>query len=335
VLVATSEVDAAASATIKITLLPSSNGTVRIDTGSATPTTDGNGNSWASDPGIQGLLNVVGSDYPAWKSQDPLRAIYESSVNSEHDLRYRIGVPNGNYLIHLLFGTPYNGCGSAADCGPQWISNNRYNIYTYNPQLITTQGNIQSHQFNFGAAINYAYATPADVYVPARVTNNILDVGIFSLAPEVGTNTAPLFGHKVNELSGLEILPDHSAPRWAIDASQGTEIAPGGSMQLYVVDYYTGSTASVWSVVSGPGLIGPGGLLTIPAGAASGTAVIVKAASQTNSQVSAEITLCVNSCSPTGAKIARVNPAKKVLRTVERFVVFLLKEVKRGLARLA
>jgi hypothetical protein len=295
VLLGTSASNRAASVTLNVELLPLSGSpmAVRIDTGSSSPTTDGKGNIWAADPGMNGVSGGYdGYDWPNWNTQDPLRIVYQSRVRSANDLSLTVAVPNGNYLAHLLFGMLYDAC---SPCG-SWI-NGYYDINSLGPLRISTQGSVKSPFFDFGLPINYQYATPSDIYVPAEVTDNLLQLRIYGLAPDIGPNYAPLHSAKLITLNGVELLPDSASPHWAIDTQQQTAITTGASLALSIVDYYTASTAAMWEIVSGPGTIDASGVLSLPAiDYANGTVIIVKASSLVNTSIVALATLCVNSC---------------------------------------
>ena len=162
VLQGVSAADPNTTVSLYITVLPSGAspaGSIRIDTGALTNTTDANGNTWLADLGAEGTFGTVTSDYPNWTTGNPLRLQYQSdAVGYGNDLLYTIGIPNGNYKIHVLLGLPYNGC--ARPCG-YYVGYFGDDQHTYNPQMIETQGVIQNHYFDFGALSGYAFASPA------------------------------------------------------------------------------------------------------------------------------------------------------------------------------
>jgi hypothetical protein len=287
VLLGSSAADPNVTAHLYLTVLPAGSspaGCIRIDTGSASNSKDLNGNVWLADTGAEGTFNTVPSDYPNWTSTNPLKLIYQSAaIAYGNDLRYTIAVPNGNYRVHVLLGIPYNGCGN--NCG-RYAGYYGQDIHTYNPQMIDTQGIVQNHYFDFGAAIGYAFATPVDVYVPARVTDNLLQLGIVALAPDTGPSLAPAKSNKYNILNGVEILPDSSAPHWTVDTQQQTTIAPGQTLRpFYVTDWYTGVNDPSWTIVSGPtGATLNGSTLTLANGSnANGQPIVIKASDGTYS----------------------------------------------------
>jgi hypothetical protein len=264
----TSAADPNVSTNLYLTILPagaSPTGSIRIDTGSTANTIDGNSNVWLPDSGIDGALESFPSDYPNWKTTDPLRPIYQSAaIAYGNELHYTFALPNGNYRVHLLFGALQIGC--TAPCGT-WPGSS-LDTHSYNPQMLETQGIFQNHYFDWGLKAGYSYATPVDTYIPAKVTNNILELGVYALAPDAGPVLAPVNGNKLNSLNGVEILPDASSPHWTVDTQQQTSISSGQTLRaFYVTDWYTGVNDPTWSIVSGPaGATLTGSTLTLAAG---------------------------------------------------------------------
>ncbi len=270
-----------------VTVLPagsSPTGSIRIDTAAGTNTTDANGNVWLADTGAEGTTSIVTADYPNWNTTNAQRIVYQSAAFSYgNDLRYTLAVPNGNYRVHLLFGDPYNGC--PAPCG-YFVGYSGQDIHTYNPQMLETQGILRSHYYDWGALVGYAVGHPADVYVPAKVTNNILEIGVLALAPDSGPNLAPATTNKYNILNAVEILPDASTPHWTIDTQQQTTIAAGQTLRpFYVTDWYTGVNDPTWTLVSAPtGVTLSGSTLSLAAGSyLNGQPIVVKASDGTYS----------------------------------------------------
>jgi hypothetical protein len=287
VLKGTSAADPNISVSLYLNVLPpgtSPTGSIRIDSGAIASTTDGNGNVWLPDTGPEGNSVNVTSDYPNWTTSNALRMIYQSAaISYTNDLRYTLAVPNGNYKVHLLFGIPYNGCSNP--CG-YYADYYGEDIHTYNPQVLETQGIIRSHYFDFGAPGGYVFATPLDIYIPAKVTNNILSIGVDDLAPDVGPNYTPAHSNKYNIVNGVEILPDTSAPHWTIDTQQQTTITNGQTLlPFYVIDWYTGVNDPVWTIISGPpGASLSGSTLSLAAGSTlNGQPIVVKASDGTYS----------------------------------------------------
>jgi hypothetical protein len=287
VLKGTSAADSNVSVTLYLNVLPpgtSPVGSIRIDSGAIASTTDGNGNVWLPDIGPEGTSVNVTSDYPNWTTSSPFRMIYQSAaIAYTNDLRYTLAVPNGNYKVHLLFGLPYNGCSNPCGYYADYFGQD---THTYNPQVLETQGIIRSHYFDFGAPSGYAFASPVDVYLPAKVTNNILNIGVGDLALDVGPNYTPAHSNKYNIVNGVEILPDTSAPHWTIDTQQQTTIAAGQTLlPFYVIDWYTGVNDPVWTIVSGPpGASITGSTLSLASGTyLNGQPITVKASDGTYS----------------------------------------------------
>ncbi len=287
VLKGTSAADSNISVTLYLYVLPpgtSPAGSIRIDSGAASSTTDLNGNVWLADTGAEGTSVAVTADYPNWTTSNALRPVYQSAaIAYTNDLRYTLVVPNGNYKVHMLFGVPYNGCGEP--CG-YFAGYFGQDIHTYNPQILETQGVIQSHYFDFGALAGYAFGVPEDIYVPAKVTGNILNIGVAANAPDIGPNYTPAHSNKYNIINGIEILPDTSTPHWTIDTQQQTTISAGQTLlPFYVVDWYTGVNDPVWTVVSGPsGAAFSGSTLSLAAGTYfNGQPIVVKASDGTYS----------------------------------------------------
>ncbi len=297
VLKVTAAADANAVNDVYVTVLPAGAnpaGTIRIDTGSRTGVTDGNGNIWSPDAGMEtGISNTLSSDYPSWSSSYPDHGVYESSVYTYgHDMVYNLVVPNGNYKVRYMFGAEWNGQRSPLGSFPESLSSA--------PYLLETQGVIKAHYYDWNWAAQYQIATPTDTYVPARVTNNVLTVAVRPITPDtaitVASGLAPIYRNaypylftelnneaKSASLNGLEIIPDSTTPHWAIDSQQMTSIAPGQSVQLYVVDWYTGDsdvTSPTWTLQTAiPGaIITSGGLLMLASGASlNGQPLVVRA----------------------------------------------------------
>jgi hypothetical protein len=298
VLKVTAAADANAVNYVYVTVVPiSSNpaGAIRIDTGSTIGVTDLNGNVWAPDAGMEtGASNTLSGDYPSWSASNPEHAVYESCVYTYgHDIVYNLVVPNGNYKVRFMLGQPWNGVQSPHGSFPESL--------TSSPSLFEAQGIVKAHFYDWNWAANFQIATATDVYIPATVTNNTLVVAERSITPDtaitVASGLAPLYkgafpylvnnligGSKSSDLNGLEIIPDSSIPHWAIDTQQMTSLQPGQSVQLYVVDWYTGDsdvTTPAWSLqTTAPGVtISSGGLLTLASGSyLNGQPIVVQAA---------------------------------------------------------
>ncbi len=188
----------------------------------------------------------------------------------------------------MLMGNPYDGA-------PFWQTT--YNAANHSRLDLEAQGQICAHNFNMAlaepAGYTQVYGVPADAYIPAKVTNNILEIaqrGVFLYIDPATygycmTCMAPM-------LNGLEMLPDSTAPHWAIDTQQSATIAPGSTLQLSAVDWYTGFSDAVWSIVNGPGTITSTGLYTAPIVQPSATtSVVIQVQSASNPAISASTTL--------------------------------------------
>jgi hypothetical protein len=293
VLMATSAADPNVTTFLYLNILPagvSPVGSIRIDTGSPISTTDAVGDVWLPDTGAEGTSVAEASDYPNWVTANTQQIVYQSAmITYGADLRYTMAVPNGNYRVHLMFGHLYNSC--TAPCGT-WPGTYGQEIHTYNPQMLETQGVLQSHYFDWGLLAGYNVATPEDAYLPAKVTNNILKIGAVALAPDSGPNISPL-GNKLNNLNGVEILPDASIPHWTIDTQQQSTIAAGQTLRpFYVTDWYTGVNDPAWTLVSGlKGATLTGSTLTLAAGAYyNKQPIVVKASDGTYSATATILT---------------------------------------------
>jgi hypothetical protein len=255
-------------------------GVIRINSG-GTQAKDKNGNVWLADQGFEaGDYTELRGDYPGWPAQsNPEINIYQSAgYTYGSDIEYRFVVPNGNYKVRFLLGQPYNGA--------PW-QGCTFSTTLHSPAMIETQDQTVAHNYDFGKPINYACATPVDLYVPAQVTNNTLKAAFRVIVPDGQQGTS------APEINGLEIIPDpNTAPYLAIDTQQQTTVNPGASLQLYAIGWYM-SNAVTWSI-DGPGSIGPSGLYTAPSIAPdSPQTVTITATSTTDPSTTASVTLTV------------------------------------------
>lgn len=283
ILKATAAVDSKAYATVLVRVIPG--GAIRIIAGNRTQgMTDGLGQRWMANIFLAaGDSTTLPGDYPSWPTpsnttQAAQIYVYQSSFYTYgNDIVGNFIVPNGNYKIRLMFGQPYDG---------HTVANCTFSNTLHAPLLIEAQYLPVAHNFDFGNAVNHKCAVPTDLYVPATVTQNTLE---FALRNAVGVSNSagsPL-------LSGVEIDPDSSAPKLAIDTQQQTTVAAGSSLQLYAVGWYIGDSAS-WQVLSGPGSISSTGLYTAPTQAPStAQTVTIKATSTINRNLTATVTLTV------------------------------------------
>jgi hypothetical protein len=255
-------------------------GTVRINSGGA-QMKDKKGNVWLADQGFDaGDYTELRGDYPGWPDQaNPEINIYQSAgYTYGSDVEYRFVVPNGNYKVRFLFGQPYQ--------SRAW-QNCTFGATLHAPAIVEAQDQTVAHNYDFGKSINYACATPVDLYVPAQVTNNTLKAAIRVIAPDGQQGTSS------PEINGFEIIPDpDTAPYIAIDTQQQTTVNAGSTLQLYVIGWYM-NNAVTWSI-DGPGSITPSGLYAAPSVAPdSPQTVTVTATSTTDASITATVTLTV------------------------------------------
>ena len=269
--------DPSLSEYVYVTVLPGGinpTGSIRIDTGNPSGSVDGYGNRWLADQALEtGGYRQVTGDYPAWPlATNPEIKIFQSSGSTYgNDMVYSLALPNGKYKVRLLFGEPYNGCGSCVG--------GVFDPHLHAPLLLEANGQIGAHNFDFGRSIGYAYATPVDTYIPALVTGNTLQVAVRANLPDLAAAaqkpklTTPI-------LNGLEIIPDSSIPHITIDTQSQTSVAAGSTLQLYAIGWYLNNTV-VWSVLSGPGSIDQSGLYHAPDNAPSAPQTVVIRAGST------------------------------------------------------
>jgi hypothetical protein len=307
-----SNADPNAYAYVYLTILPAGAnpvGSIRIDSGvtwgsvASGATTDGNGNTWLPDVGYEnGAFSLLGGDYPGWSSggaaTNPLLGMYQSGHGTYGgDILYTFIVPNGNYKVHILEGHQYNGW-------PYYMTS--YPAMFDTRMDLEAQGQVALHNFNYWYSQPAGYqgyiATPAEAYIPARVTNNVLSIavrGVFYYSDTAvwGSNCSSC---ESAGLDGLEVLPDATSAHWSIDTQQQTAIAPGSTLNLYQVDWYTGLSDAQWSLVSGPGSIAVGAdnlgfpcaIYTAPTTQPSAnSAVVIKAQSASNPAINATAVL--------------------------------------------
>jgi hypothetical protein len=270
--------DPNAKAALYVNVFPAPAGAIRINSGGGS-FTDANGHVFLPDTGLEtGAHAATGGDWPAWKTSDPDRVVYESvDVTWADDLVYTFVVPNGHYKVRFMLGQPYNGVGTPGGTYPP-------EKHLHAPMHLEANGQIGAHNFDLGLATGYKWATPDDVYVPATVTNNILTVAARGVAPDDVTNYVP-----APQIGGLEIVPDSTAPHLAIDTEQHVTISQGSKLHLHAVGWYM-SNAVTWSV-SGAGTIDDDGLYTPPKTGHSKESVTITASSKTRPDLSATATL--------------------------------------------
>ncbi len=256
---ATSAADANATALEYITLLPYGNApghSIRIDSGRSAVDTDAYGNRWEADCCFEtGIYNWTQGDYPDWRNsydtnwnstnlpQNPEISVYQSQFYSDgNDIFYNFIVPNGNYKVRMLFGQVWNGHGYTDPTFPFFNppgGHDRNNL--------ETQGNIVWHNFNFGLnqpGYEMVYATPNYVYLPAKVTNNTLEVGLYGVFFDADQySTSQITGGAAGancgpeciapSINGLEIVSDATPAHWTIDTQQQTTVTAGSAQWQY------------------------------------------------------------------------------------------------------
>jgi hypothetical protein len=293
----TSAADPNAVAYVYITIIPQGSnpsGSIRIDSGGG-GLTDGNGNVWLGDQSYEaGAHTLLGGDYPNWGNNNanlnPEIYVYQSAHGTYgSDLLYNFVVPNGNYKIRIMEGSLYDGL-------PYYTTT--FSHTASGRMDLEAQGQIAAHNYDFAMNEPPGYTrivgVPSDTYIPAKVTNGFLQIalrGVYTQADVAvyGSNCPSCMAPGVN---GLEVIPDNSPPHWTIDTQQTKTIAPGSSLQVYQVDWYTGLSDARWSIVSGPGTISQTGLYTAPASQpAAGSGVLIKAQSASNPSIYATASL--------------------------------------------
>ena len=249
-----SKADPAASITVHLSVIQSaSNGAVRIDTGSLVPTKDANGNVWSADIGIEGAATAITSDYPHWNRTNPAATIAYETLQDGDDLGNTIIVPNGTYNLHMLFGMPDMGLCTVCTT---WLANRSWNKFTFAPLILEAQGIVEDSSFDFGEIGNYRYQAPVDTYIPATVTNNLLQVYVRSQISDVPPFDSPV-SSKRTLLNGLEIIPTGSAPviapSWSINTFGQATIEYGQTLRPFALVTAGGAPNNpTWRIISGP-----------------------------------------------------------------------------------
>ena len=324
-------------------------GNIRIDTGaqgSCTGTISGtacNGGHWYSrDVGLQ--LPGNGPKYagyvpfyPTWRWTDcftpgspcpmfPSNAaptavgtnevtnpgevrIYETYV-SDSDLTYTIVVPNGNYQVRSMFAMA-----TAAPPIPRAQNKEWVNVFE-------TQDSVKFWNYCWLCKVYDDTATPADLMIPAKVTDNILEYGqrgsylnrYGGWSPQTSSGSSDQQAY----LTGLNVLKDTtSTPHWEVgnyipndpvpgDATHTpinngltvttTGAIPPGVYQFYIRDWDTGVNDPVWTINSGAvGTLSSTGLYVAPTTVPPvGTCDLITATSASNSEITASVNMCID-----------------------------------------
>lgn len=281
---------------VYINLLPDSGNyvpnVIRVDTGTSSNITDGNGHSWLGGIGFRGngyeLYNNSWNNYVAPSGSGSEKTVYNTSQLLQSDFLYKFIVPNGDYKVRLMCGWDEETWGPAGISVTTW-QEMPYMIWS-NDNGYTGQaggsGGIKGLFWNMleHAAKPFAQDANSDFIFGDKVVDNTLMLGLGGANP--GPNNGFTSCTSVNgvngglcfpipELSGVDIEQDNTAPYWAIAATNALSqsagpfitdrpsVVPGGSIGLYVQDNYTGLTNqttgytdAVWSLI-GPGALTP------------------------------------------------------------------------------
>ena len=308
-LIATAAADTSQSVTVWLTIYPA--GVLRFST-LGSDYTDALSAFWygARVP-VDNSAAYSQTDYRAssWPNTSADTTVFSTYYHTyPDDIRFGpFWVANGNYKITYFFGFDYNNCSGTYSLGPSDSSG---------PYYLVTQGSIQS-RFDFGMYIGYLCRTPVQVSVPATVTNNTLEFGVYSsfFAGAASSNDA--------EISAVSFAADSSSSHWCIDgqgiatdtdaacaqtaptgvtsggpqvlipaigpttAGQFNCIVGGvgvsdqsytaGTLQLGITSWYAGTPSPTWSIVSGPGAISATGCYTASSIPNNSTTVTVQA----------------------------------------------------------
>lgn len=320
--------------TIWINLLPNSGnyeaGVIRADIANASDFgPDGNSHYWQGNIGGK-IGDIVPSNtalkyYTGTGESTVYATAYYSSSNDDH--HYKFYVPNANYKVRILSG---------------WIDNQNISVTSWNHMpgiaVVTDRGVgvVKKLHWNImeNAGLTYASSSNSDILFGATVTNNVLEIDNASDWPSPsGWPSCASHGGTCQSwpsTSGLDIEADATAPHWEIARTNGVPasnvatfvsnkltVAPGGTITLYLRDWYTGLNDPVWTLVSGPGTITQT-TTSISAGEtipivqykapASGTfanqGVVIQAQSLSSPTTKASITLQISG--PTGPAVGPV-----------------------------
>ncbi|MDQ2775370.1 MAG: hypothetical protein M3Y57_10715 [Acidobacteriota bacterium] len=326
-LTATATADPAASTHVNIWVIPNPSANaegIYIDSGLTSGTTkDADNHVWITDsiPALASGYNFNFSD-PGWPASNPLHTQWESGWNATYggDVEYGDFVlPPGNYDVTFMSNvsnSPYKMCPSTA----QSVNNYTTSSPTVNGwdvgQLIVTENDSIGGHVEFGLqnkVAPYLCHQPQFYTFPAKVkSDGILNVALRAQTQRNGSNTANVGYKHAVWINGAFITPDKTTrPHWAIDNQGYPNVQPGGKLQLYLIDWFTGTGATnattaygasyaandlagdaTWSIVSGPpgGTISPGGLYAAPPSVAATTPVVIQIS---NGRQSASTTLYV------------------------------------------
>ncbi len=196
-LTATSVVDANATTSIEVTVLPS--GAIRIDSGSPSPTVDDRGNPWLPDLGFEtGTYNATNDNYPvnAWGKIANWTQTASFMYTWGDDILYRFHVPNGRYLVTMTFGV--------GGCVGQYNRGTFDNGLILGPLNIESQGQVVMSNWDFGPGVGYNCRVAQSQSFPATVTDTTLRLSIRATGGD-NSHSEPL-------LNSLVIMPSAPAP---------------------------------------------------------------------------------------------------------------------------
>lgn len=274
--------DSAAVIDIFFNLFPSGSA-VRMDTGSATTTTDGLSNTWQADTlpiGSQSTSSGISGSWGGnWATQ------FNTQVyNYADDITYSGFVnPASNYQLHLLMGQAYSTPGTwptASGVGRQFSS------LAWNPVNVEVSGSTWAHGWNWPYLNGFLYnnAAGGDILLPGTTdTNGYITISVRTLVPDTaysdgagfvvtspysGPNLAPPYGSRYNLFSGFELTQDSTPAFMSIDLAGGSQpsgcriqssgllCAESTSLQpIYSVPWYISGfsrAATVWTIQSDP-----------------------------------------------------------------------------------
>ncbi len=237
---ATSAQDPSSSTSIQVTLVQP--GQIRIDSGSSVSTYDDMGNVWLPDLGFETGSYSTENDYYGSNGEYnvmPNSLIWQTSMHTwGDDIVYRFHVPNGNYKIGIMNCMP-NGSGTY---DPTYTFDNGLDL---GPVNLWGQQQIGAHNLDFGMLTNHQARTPATVYIPATVKDTNLMISM-----RVITNQ---FGHTMPFINGLTITPDTSTPHFSIDTQAQSTVPVGGTLQMYMINWYSKEVSYNWTMKRGSG----------------------------------------------------------------------------------
>lgn len=248
-----------------VTVVPK--GPIRVDIANATgaPGTphehapdygpDSKGHMWWHELGEEYSWGVASDNWYgfAWPKTADI-GLYYTVRYSMGDMLFRFLVQNGNYKVHLMYGSPCHG-----------IMDPKYEA----PIHLESQYKIIAKNFDWGNAIGHACATPSNFDMPATVTDNSLEfalrrVTIRDLQPNPAVNA-------------FLIEPDTEAPHITIDPLHIPEISSGRTIQFRAVGWFMDDSVT-WTLAQGPGSLSQTGLYTAPSTPTANTQKVIVAA---------------------------------------------------------